>query len=122
MQKFTVTIAADLPSYAQIEVEASSQEAAERMVEKSLAEHGTESEFYDGADAWSHMWGGVENLRMVPLDLPFDPSKEWASPEEAIKEISDQANPAEALKSVLLESICAWDLKFMEGVLKRWNS
>lgn len=122
MQKFKVAIAVDLPSYAHIEVEAPTQEAAEKMVEQSLVEHGTESEFYDRADAWSHMWDEVENLRIVPLDLPFDPSKEWESPEEAVKEILRQPNPAEALKSFLLERILIWDLSFMEAVLRRWNS
>ena len=69
MPKFTVTIAVNVPSYADIEVEAESPEQAEELVAKSFESEGWYSPYYTECDL--RVWNDSlerEDLRVVPAD------------------------------------------------------
>ena len=63
--KFKVTIAVDVPSYAQVEVEAENEEAAYKIVAEDIAKNSWESRFYQQAENWDDDWMNSENLRTV---------------------------------------------------------
>ena len=65
MKKFKVTVAVDVPSYAQVEVEAASEEAAYRIVTADIEMRGWESRFYVDAEDWDTDWCNADNLRVV---------------------------------------------------------
>ena len=70
MPKFTVTIAVNVPSYADIEVEAESQAQAEELVAKSFESEGWNSPYYAEGDlrVWNDSFDAAEDLRVVPAD------------------------------------------------------
>lgn len=65
MRNYKVTLAVDVPSYATVEVEAASEEAAYKIVMADIEAHGWESRFYLHAEGWDDDWTNAENLRVV---------------------------------------------------------
>ena len=63
--KFKVTIAVDVPSYAEVEVEAESEEAACKLVAEDIEKNGWESRYYQSAEDWDDDWMNSENLRVL---------------------------------------------------------
>ncbi len=63
--KFKVTIAVDVPSYAEVEVEAETEEAAYKLVAEDIGKNGWESRYYQQAEGWDDEWMNAENLRTV---------------------------------------------------------
>ena len=64
-KKFKVTLAVDVPSYAAVEVEAATEEAAYEIVTADIEANGWESRFFAAAEGWDDDWTNAENLRVV---------------------------------------------------------
>jgi len=61
--KYSVTIVIDVPHYAEVEVEATSQKQASRIVSDSFIDDNFDSPFYTEVNEWSSDWSGADNLR-----------------------------------------------------------
>lgn len=68
MNKFTVTIAVNVPSYCDLEVEAASQEDADRIVAESIKEHSWSSPYWYNAEGWDTDWCEADDLRVLGVD------------------------------------------------------
>ena len=64
-KKFTVIVAADVPSYGKVQVEAASEEEATRIVSESFEREGFASPFWDAADNFDSDWSNCDNLRTI---------------------------------------------------------
>ena len=65
MKMFTVIVAADVPSYGKVQVEAASEEEANRIVNESFERDGFASPFWDAADDFDSDWSSCDNLRTI---------------------------------------------------------
>ena len=65
MKKFTVIVAADVPHYGRIDVEATSAAEAERLVAESFEREGFDSLFWEVAAGFEPDWSNCQDLRTV---------------------------------------------------------
>lgn len=65
MPKFNVSISVTLESYSSIEVEATDQADANRIVSESIAKDGFSSEYWFDADEWDTDWDNATDLKVV---------------------------------------------------------
>ncbi len=65
MKTFTVIVAANVPTYGRVKVEAASEEDANRIVNESFERDGFASPFWDAADDFDSDWSNCENLRTI---------------------------------------------------------
>jgi hypothetical protein len=63
--KYSVTVVIDVPHYTEVEVEATSQKEANRIVSDSFIDDNFDSPFYTEVDEWSSDWSGADNLRVA---------------------------------------------------------
>jgi hypothetical protein len=63
--KYSVSIVIDVPHYAEVEVEATSQKEANRIVSDSFIDDNFDSPFYTEVNDWSAEWFGADNLRVA---------------------------------------------------------
>lgn len=68
MSEFTVTLAVNVPSYCDIEVQAASQEDADRIVAESIKKHSWSSPYWQDADNWDTDWINADDLRVLGVD------------------------------------------------------
>ena len=62
---FTVIVAADVPNYGKVDVEATSAAEAERLVAESFARDGFESLYWEVAAGFEPDWSNCQDLRTV---------------------------------------------------------
>jgi len=63
--KFTVIVAADVPNYGKVDVEATSAAEAERLVAESFEREGFESPNWKEATGFEPDWSNCQDLRTV---------------------------------------------------------
>lgn len=63
--KFTVIVAADVPNFGRVDVEATSAAEAERLVAESFEREGFESLYWEVSAGFEPDWSACQNLRTV---------------------------------------------------------
>ncbi len=63
--KFTVIVAADVPNYGRVDVEATSAAEAERLVAESFEREGFDSLYWEVAAGFEPDWSNCQDLRTV---------------------------------------------------------